>query len=175
MALSISLWLSIVGFLYPAKIIRSPPPISVDACRNTYMRVTNSSSYFPPTPKPWAPGEGYIIAYRLSYVWNAALSVFIVLVVSIVTSLLTNPQDPRTLNPNLIGRPFDVLCPWISKKILDSLAFNVGEDYVSYSPLYIYIYLISYTKSSIMCIIFPEIWLAARKLISIYRGPGNVI
>ncbi|XP_022700773.1 sodium-coupled monocarboxylate transporter 2-like isoform X1 [Varroa jacobsoni] len=128
-ALSISLWLSIVGFLYPAKIIRSPPPISVDACRNTYMRVTNSSSYFPPTPKPWAPGEGYIIAYRLSYVWNAALSVFIVLVVSIVTSLLTNPQDPRTLNPNLIGRPFDVLCPWISKKILDSLAFNVGEDY----------------------------------------------
>lgn len=130
-SLAISLWLNLKSFLEPLQVLPELP-ISVDRCVNSYMGIMGLERFVPPVAPQWSRTESFAI-HRISYVWYTAISVLVAFVVAIPASFLTGANNPRTMNPKLAARPFDVICPYLSKETRNKLAFHLGEDFVSFT------------------------------------------
>ena len=128
-SLTVSLWLNLRSFLEPVSHY-SELPISVDRCMSTYMNVMNTDKFVSPAPQAWARPEKFAVQH-VSYLWYTAISVLITFLVAVPVSFLTGANNPRTMDPKLAARPFDVLCPWLSKEARKKLSFGLGEDFVS--------------------------------------------
>ena len=68
--------------------------------------------------------------YRLSYLWYSAVGCITVIVVGLIVSVLTGPQNPRKLNPDLICNVGETIYWFAPKKVKEFLRFNVGDDFV---------------------------------------------
>ena len=71
--------------------------------------------------------------YEISYMWYSAIACMFCMVVGMIVSLLTKPQDPKTLNPDLIS-PNTVklfaFWPRCVREKIEDIYSNVGVRYV---------------------------------------------
>ena len=64
--------------------------------------------------------------------WFSAIACMFCLVVGIVVSFLTKPQDPKTLNPDLISPGFRGLFSFWPKPVSEFFEdFDIGSKFVS--------------------------------------------
>merc|ERR1719322_628963 len=69
--------------------------------------------------------------YEVSYMWYSAIACMICIVVGIIVSFLTGPQDPKKLNPDLVSPAFKKLFAWWPKFIRDRIdAIDIGSEFV---------------------------------------------
>ncbi|XP_022318074.2 sodium-coupled monocarboxylate transporter 1-like [Crassostrea virginica] len=99
----------------------------------TALPVLNVSSMAPvnvTSPKPAEEKNLFQDLYALSYMWYSATAVLFVVVVGMIVSLVTGPEDPKKLDPKLICPLFDILFPYLPEKIRKPMRFGVrhGEE-----------------------------------------------
>ena len=64
--------------------------------------------------------------------WNAAIPCMLTIVVGLLVSLVTGPQNPRTLNPQLISPAMRGLFSWWPKYVVNFIDnLGIGAEYVS--------------------------------------------
>ncbi|XP_063968479.1 sodium-coupled monocarboxylate transporter 1-like [Lytechinus pictus] len=68
--------------------------------------------------------------YTLSYTWYASVSWLVTMLVGLIISFLTGPQDPRKLDPRLINPVVDIMCCCLPEKWKIPLRCRVGEDFI---------------------------------------------
>eukprot|EP00095_Tigriopus_kingsejongensis_P004642 maker-scaffold29_size597861-snap-gene-0.10 protein:Tk04642 transcript:maker-scaffold29_size597861-snap-gene-0.10-mRNA-1 annotation:"hypothetical protein DAPPUDRAFT_330864" len=103
---------------------------TIDGCPSSWFNET--SDPFTTTPVPEAEsGFAHLVVYEISYMWFSAIACNTCIIVGIVVSLLTTPQDPKTLNPDLISpwfkRIFAIWPRFIRDRIYD---LDIGSQYV---------------------------------------------
>ena len=79
----------------------------------------------------FSEGFTHLKIYEISYMWNAAISCMFTFIVGMIVSMLTKPQDPKTLNPDLISPAlFKIFNGWPKRvnKYIESL--QIGSEYV---------------------------------------------
>ncbi|KAK4008520.1 Uncharacterized protein APZ42_013873 [Daphnia magna] len=68
--------------------------------------------------------------YNLSYMWYSACGCMTVIVVGLIVSAFTGPQNPRKLNPGLVCNTGNTIYWFLPKKAKEFLRFHVGDEYV---------------------------------------------
>lgn len=84
--------------------------------------------------------------YYTSYLWYSGISCLTVIIVGMIVSLLTGPQDPRELNPDLILPLRSSVFCFLPHKLRKKLDFNVGANYVSNHRVAIKMVVIGYQR-----------------------------
>lgn len=73
--------------------------------------------------------SGLIEFYRVSYIWYSAIGSCLTVIVGLIVSFLTGPQDPRKLNPQLISPVVDSFVRWLlSDDLLHAIGWQLGTD-----------------------------------------------
>ncbi|XP_062591301.1 sodium-coupled monocarboxylate transporter 1-like [Saccostrea cucullata] len=107
-------------------------PATVSLLNKTLSNAaTTTSSYFNTTEliSPVEEEENiFAPLYALSYLWYSATAVLFVVVVGLLVSLVTGPEDPKKLDPKLICPLFDILFPYLPEKIRKPMRFGVRFD-----------------------------------------------
>jgi Na+/proline symporter len=111
-------------------------PTDVSGCPAEWFNFTTTTSTTTTTMAPdedpnTCEGFTHLKIYEISYLWNAAISTMFTFVVGAAVSMFTKPQNPRTLNPDLISPALPGLFCWWPKQVreyIDSL--QIGSDYV---------------------------------------------
>ena len=105
-------------------------PISVEQCMNATLTAWGTENFVLPVPQQLTQDSSFDIN-NVSYVWFTAIAVVVSFLVAIPVSYQSGLNNPRTMDPALIARPFDALRSWLPSQTCDRLAFNVGADFVS--------------------------------------------
>ena len=80
----------------------------------------------------FSEGFTHLKIYEISYMWNAAISCMFTFVVGALVSLAYKPQNPKTLNPDLISPALPHLFSAWPKKVQDFIKnLEIGSEYVS--------------------------------------------
>lgn len=73
--------------------------------------------------------SGLIEFYRTSYIWYSAIGSCLTVLIGLIISFLSGPQDPRKLNPKLISPAVDGFVRWLlSDDILYTIGWELGVD-----------------------------------------------
>ncbi|XP_048758260.2 sodium-coupled monocarboxylate transporter 1-like [Ostrea edulis] len=106
-------------------------PATVSAFNQSIVS-TSATPFFNSTePAPVTEDESVLAPlYALSYMWYSATAVLFVVVVGLIVSLLTGPEDPKKIDPKLICPLFDILFPYLPEKIRKPMRFGVRHDEV---------------------------------------------
>lgn len=105
-----------------------PLPVSVSECsltnssNNYYSTTTTSTLSYQTTEAP-----ALLEFYRMSYLWYAAYGTGSCIIISLIVSFLTKPNDPKEVDSRLISPLFYNLCPFLPEKYRKYLLF--GVDY----------------------------------------------
>ena len=84
-----------------------------------------------PQPSAVSPRREHAAGpYYMSYMWYSTVASTVVVVVGMLVSLATGPQDPRRLDPRLII-PLGNKLKFLPQRWRELLNFNVGVNYVS--------------------------------------------
>ncbi len=79
----------------------------------------------------FSEGFTHLKIYEISYMWNAAISCMFCFVVGVIVSLMWKPQNPKTLNPDLISPALPKLFSWWPKAVLKYIeSLKIGSEYV---------------------------------------------
>lgn len=79
--------------------------------------------------------------YRLSYLWYTMLGTLVTVVVGMVVSLFTTPQDPCSLHPDLLAPPVRTFLDLLPNNIKEMLNLPIQvrmayySQYFDHSPL----------------------------------------
>lgn len=65
------------------------------------------------------------VLYRLSYLWYSAFGFIITVVTGLAFSLLTSPQDPCRVHPDLISPPIQSLLKSLPNQMKETLGLPV--------------------------------------------------
>lgn len=105
---------------------------TIDGCPAAWFNVTESSTETPTdAPETESNGFTHLIVYEISYMWFSAIACMFCIVVGIIVSFLSKPQDPRYLNPNLISPWFKKIFGFWPSFITDRInAIDIGSEYV---------------------------------------------
>ncbi|CAH1272474.1 SLC5A8 [Branchiostoma lanceolatum] len=110
-SLFLTLWVGMGGIVWPRA--RWMPPVSIEGCpadfpgnitANFTTSPTMSTSMAQHSFTTIAADNGYppeAALYELSYVWFGALATVTCVVVGLIVSFATGPQDPKDMNPKL--------------------------------------------------------------------------
>lgn len=93
-----------------------PKFTSIDGC------VCNSSE---PLVESIITKDEVFVLYRLSYLWYSAFGFLVTVVTGLAASLLTNPQDPCRLHPDLISPPVQLLLKSLPNQMKETLGLPV--------------------------------------------------
>nr|XP_034311781.1 sodium-coupled monocarboxylate transporter 1 [Crassostrea gigas]XP_034311782.1 sodium-coupled monocarboxylate transporter 1 [Crassostrea gigas]XP_034311783.1 sodium-coupled monocarboxylate transporter 1 [Crassostrea gigas]XP_034311784.1 sodium-coupled monocarboxylate transporter 1 [Crassostrea gigas] len=109
----------------------TPTPISSFNASTTAAAISSTTALLnPTTPTVVEETNVFQDLYALSYMWYSATAVLFVVVVGLIVSFLTGPQDPKELDPRLICPLFDILFPYLPEKIRKPLRFGVRHGEV---------------------------------------------
>jgi hypothetical protein len=76
-------------------------------------------------------GFTHLKIYEISYMWNAAISCMFTFVVGMIVSMFTKPQNPKTLNPDLISPAlYQIFKPWPKQVNEYITSLQIGSEYV---------------------------------------------
>ncbi|XP_067673804.1 sodium-coupled monocarboxylate transporter 1-like [Haliotis asinina] len=104
-------------------MLATTPTIILDSNATTVAMATDTSS------------SVFLPLYSLSYMYYTPTAMAVLVLVGLVSSLLTGPHKPSTLDPRLISPLFDRLFPFLPDMLLKPLRCGVdhGLDKQSYS------------------------------------------
>lgn len=84
-----------------------------------------------------ASGFTHLDLYEVSYIWYSAVACMFCLVVGTAVSLVTKPQDPKFLNPELISPAFTKLVDCWPKCMRPKL--DIGSKFVRFTLVRLFI------------------------------------
>ncbi|KAJ8036643.1 Sodium-coupled monocarboxylate transporter 2 [Holothuria leucospilota] len=145
-ALGNGVWLMVGSFVYPPFI--DDPPLFTDQCKlsNLATNFTDvmTSEWGAPMTTPFLsvtslqPDETLPVItqyYSVSYAWYGLISSLITVSVGLVVSFLTGPNDPSTVDPNLLSPLPSIFCSWRKEKSLDKSLDNKSATRGNYFPI----------------------------------------
>ncbi|XP_059084955.1 sodium-coupled monocarboxylate transporter 1-like [Tigriopus californicus] len=105
---------------------------TIDGCPSDWFNETSTSAESQ-TNAPEISDNGFthLIVYEISYMWFSAIACMFCVVVGIIVSFLSQPQDPRLLNPDLISPWFKRIFGFWPAFITDRVnAIDIGTEYI---------------------------------------------
>lgn len=102
-----------------------PKYTTIEGCNQTWIDAIQ------PSNSTNGDGFNHLPIYEVSYMWFSAIACMTCIVVGIIVSFLTGPQDPKKLNPDLISPAFKKLFAWWPKFIRNKIdAIDIGSEFV---------------------------------------------
>ncbi|XP_076443078.1 sodium-coupled monocarboxylate transporter 2-like [Babylonia areolata] len=116
-------------FVHKPKAKPSPSPVSIAGCIFDVIHPSNTTS---------KPADEVSPLFSVSYLWYGFYGMIITIVVGLIVSYLTGPQDPEKLDAKLICPLFDILPPFrfLPENIRRHLRFGVVHEGVSGAPFF---------------------------------------
>ncbi|XP_066991696.2 sodium-coupled monocarboxylate transporter 2 [Anabrus simplex] len=83
------------------KLVHPKKPVSLEGCPHLAMNITDLLTQ-PTNTTASEPDEYVFVLFRISFMYFIVIGFFTAMVVGVVVSFLTGPQDPKTLDRDLI-------------------------------------------------------------------------
>ncbi len=69
---------------------------------------------------------GLISFYSISYMWYSMIGAILVIVIGLIISFLTTPQDPEELDPEMISPPVNAFVKYMFPEFRHRVGWDLG-------------------------------------------------